>query len=51
MTNVDYPLRRDLKFLINGNVRLNAMSNDFIGFTLSPEGQQIVRQVNFMSVY
>jgi phosphate transport system substrate-binding protein len=51
VTNVDYPLRRDLKFLINGNVPLNAMSNDFIGFTLSPEGQQIVRQVNFMSVY
>ena len=46
-----YPLRRDLKFLINGNSKLNRMTNDFIGFTLSPEGQQIVKQVNFVPIY
>lgn len=50
-TDPDYPLRRHLKFLIDGNRRLNQMANDFIGFTLSPEGQQIVRNVNFVPVY
>lgn len=46
-----YPLGRELRFLIDGNQTLNAMTNDFIGFTLSPEGQAIVEQVNFLPVY
>lgn len=46
-----YPLGRELRYLINGNQKLKAMTNDFIGFTLSPEGQSIVKQVHFLPVY
>ncbi len=49
--SADYPLGRELNFLVDLSQPLKPMTNDFIGFTLSPEGQAIVRGVNFMPVY
>ena len=47
----DYPLARPLYYLIDGNATLSANANDFIGFTMSPEGQAIVSQVHFLPIY
>ncbi|MGB0258431.1 MAG: phosphate ABC transporter substrate-binding protein [Coraliomargarita sp.] len=47
----DYPLGRKLSFLVDQSKPLKPMTNDFIGFTLSPEGQAIVSGVNFLPVY
>lgn len=47
----DYPLARPLYYLIDNNKALNSHANDFIGFTLSPEGQEIIEQVHFLPVY
>lgn len=50
-TASDYPLARPLYYLIDNNNALNSHANDFIGFTLSPEGQEIIEQVHFLPVY
>ena len=46
-----YPLARPLYYLVNKNKRLSPMANDFIGFTMSPEGQAIINRVHFLSIY
>ena len=50
-TAADYPLARPLYYLINNDDTLSDTANDFIGFTLSPEGQEIIKKVHFLSVY
>ena len=47
----EYPLARPLYYLINTNTVLSSAANDFIGFTFSPEGQEIIHQVHFLPVY
>jgi len=47
----DYPLRRTLFYLVNENIRLSPAANDFIGFTLSPQGQHIMQKVDFLPLY
>ncbi len=47
----NYPLARPLYYLINKNKELSPLANDFIGFTMSPEGQAIVDRVHFLSIY
>jgi ABC-type phosphate transport system substrate-binding protein len=47
----DYPLSRTLFFLVDQNIRLSPMANDFIGFTLSPAGQHIIESVQFLPLY
>jgi len=47
----DYPLARPLYYLMNKAESLNPISNDFIGFSMSPEGQAIVNKVHFLSIY
>lgn len=47
----DYPLRRTLFYLVDQNIHLSQIANDFIGFTLSPQGQQIIESVKFLPVY
>ncbi len=47
----NYPLARPLYYLINKNKHLSHTANDFIGFTMSPEGQAIVNRVYFLSIY
>lgn len=47
----DYPLRRTLYYLVNKNIRLSHAANDFIGFTLSPQGQHIIEEVDFLPLY
>lgn len=46
-----YPLKRTLFYLVNSNIRLSHVANDFIGFTLSPQGQHIIESVQFVPVY
>ncbi|MGB0414285.1 MAG: phosphate ABC transporter substrate-binding protein [Coraliomargarita sp.] len=50
-TSADYPLARPLYYLINGGKELSSTANDFIGFTMSPEGQAIIERVHFLSIY
>ena len=50
-TSSNYPLSRSLYYLINANKKLSSLTNDFIGFTFSPEGQKIVKGVYFLPVY
>ncbi len=47
----DYPLARPLYYLINKSTALSPLENDFIGFSMSPEGQAIVNRVHFLSIY
>ncbi len=47
----DYPLSRTLFYLVDENVRLSQVANDFIGFTLSPQGQHIIESMKFVPVY
>lgn len=47
----DYPLARPLYYLINKGQALSPLTNDFIGFSMSPEGQAIVNRVHFLSIY
>ena len=47
----NYPLARPLYFLINSEAKLSPLANDFIGFSMSPEGQDIVKRVDFLSIY
>ncbi|MGB0372968.1 MAG: phosphate ABC transporter substrate-binding protein [Opitutales bacterium] len=46
-----YPLARPLYYIIDSATKLSPLANDFIGFSLSPEGQDIVRRVDFISIY
>lgn len=46
-----YPLARPLYYLINKAKALSPLTNDFIGFTMSPEGQAIIERVHFLSIY
>jgi len=47
----DYPLARPLYYLINKNAELSSLESDFIGFSMSPEGQAIVNRVHFLPIY
>lgn len=47
----DYPIARPLYYLINKGKALSPLANDFIGFSMSPEGQAIVNRVHFLSIY
>ena len=47
----NYPLRRTLFYLVDQNIRLSQIANDFIGFTLSPQGQHIIESVKFLPIY
>jgi phosphate transport system substrate-binding protein len=47
----EYPLKRTLFYLVDANIRLSETANDFIGFTLSPQGQHIIEGVHFVPVY
>jgi phosphate transport system substrate-binding protein len=47
----EYPLRRTLFYLVDANIRLSPAANDFIGFTLSPQGQHIMEEVDFLPLY
>ena len=49
--SADYPLARPLYYLINKGEALSSVANDFIGFSMSPEGQAIVNRVHFLSIY
>lgn len=46
-----YPLARPLYYLIDKNKVLSDTANDFIGFTMSPEGQKIISRVYFLPIY
>ncbi|PXA03766.1 phosphate-binding protein [Coraliomargarita sinensis] len=46
-----YPLARPLYYLINKAETISPIANDFIGFSMSPEGQAIVNKVHFLSIY
>jgi len=46
-----YSLSRTLFYLVNSNIRLSTPANDFIGFTLSPQGQHIMEEVEFLPLY
>lgn len=50
-TSADYPLARPLYYLIDNNKELSDMANSFIGFTMSPEGQDIISGVYFLPLY
>ncbi|MGF1483774.1 MAG: phosphate ABC transporter substrate-binding protein [Opitutales bacterium] len=47
--NPNYPIRRPLFYYIPGEP--SDMTNLFIGFTLSPKGQEIVRKAGFLPLY
>ena len=46
-----YPLSRTLFYLVDDNIRLSPIANDFIGFTLSPQGQHIIQEAHFLPLY
>lgn len=47
----DYPLARPLYYLTNKNQPLSPIAQQFIDFSLSDEGQEIVKRVHFLSVH
>ena len=47
----NYPLARPLYYLMNKGQKLSPLANDFIGYSMSPEGQAIVNRVHFLSIY
>jgi len=47
----EYPRARPLYYLLNKNVELSPLANDFIGYSMSPEGQAIVNRVHFLPTY
>jgi phosphate transport system substrate-binding protein len=46
----NYPLARPLYYLTNKSKPLSPIAQQFIDFSLSPEGQEIVKRVHFLSV-
>jgi phosphate transport system substrate-binding protein len=46
----DYPLARPLYYLTNNSKTLSPLAQQFIDFSLSPEGQEIVKRVHFLAV-
>lgn len=48
--DADYPLARPLYYLVNNATELSPTAKKFIDFTLSPEGQEIVKRVHFLAV-
>lgn len=46
-----YPYARPLFYLINSNEQMSKVANLFVGFSLSPKGQEIVNQVHFVPLY
>jgi len=46
-----YPFARPLYYLIDRNETPSEAANDFIGFTLSPRGQTMVEDVDFLPIY
>ncbi|MFQ3224981.1 MAG: phosphate transport system substrate-binding protein [Lentimonas sp.] len=46
----NYPLARPLYYLTNSNKPLSPITQQFIDFSLSPEGQEIVKRVHFLSI-
>jgi phosphate transport system substrate-binding protein len=46
----DYPLARPLYYLTNNSKPLSPLAQQFIDFSLSPEGQEIVKRVHFLAV-
>jgi len=50
-TSGAYPLARPLYYLIDNGKELSPMANAFIGFTMSPEGQEIIKGVYFLPLY
>ena len=46
-----YPIARPLYYLYDASRELSPVVNDFIGFSMSPEGQKIVNRVHFLSLY
>ena len=46
----DYPLARPLYYLTNKSQPLSPIAQQFIDFSLSDEGQEIVKRVHFLSV-
>jgi len=45
-----YPLARPLYYLTNNSKPLSPLAQQFIDFSLSPEGQEIVKRVHFLAV-
>lgn len=45
-----YPLARPLYYLINKGKKLSPLANDFIEFSMSAEGQEIVKLVHFLPI-
>ena len=50
-TSGTYPLARPLYYLIDNNKKLSPLANSFIGFSMSPEGQDIISGVYFLPLY
>jgi phosphate transport system substrate-binding protein len=46
----NYPLARPLYYLTNNSKPLSPLAQQFIDFSLSPEGQEIVKRVHFLAV-
>ena len=46
----NYPLARPLYYLTNGSKPLSPVAQQFIDFSLSVEGQKIVKRVHFLSI-
>ena len=46
----DYPLARPLYYLTNKSKPLSPIAQKFVDFSLSPEGQEIVKRVHFLSI-
>jgi phosphate transport system substrate-binding protein len=46
----DYPLARPLYYLTNKSQPLSPIAQQFIDFSLSDEGQEIVKRVHFLSI-
>jgi len=46
----NYPLARPLYYLTNTSKPLSPIAQKFVDFSLSPEGQEIVKRVHFLSI-
>jgi phosphate transport system substrate-binding protein len=46
----DYPLARPLYYLVNKGKALTPLASEFIDFSLSAEGQEIVKRVHFLAI-